>query len=198
MAHIFTLHAVPPVKFFFEREDAENFLDPLPHSADAVVAPGPKLRRDEVDHRNPAGVHLAGHAKIECWRIDDHGDIGLFWRAIHGAQQPAKFRIDFWQVAENFGHADYRQMSRLNDDVAAGGPHALPANTDELQRLIVGAGAAAQRHAKLRSIQIAGGFAGREENLHLHLCILSSDETQMKESELSVVGTDEAFFVLAA
>ena len=171
MAHIFNLHAVPPVKFLFEREDAENFFDPLLHSADAVFAPGPKLRRDEVDHRNATGVHLAGHAKIEGRGIDDHGDVGLFWRAIHGAQQLAEFRIDFRQVAENFGHADHRQMSRLNDDLAAGGPHALPANADELERLIVGARAAAQRHAELRSIQIAGGFAGRKQDFHAALSV---------------------------
>ena len=48
-----------------------------------------------------------------------------------GADEFAEETVDFWEMAEDFGDADDGEVFGVNDDLAAGGAHAVSARTEE-------------------------------------------------------------------
>src|SRR6267142_1647976 len=125
------VHAAVAIELFFEGKDDERFVDVVADQADSALSPRPELRCDVVDRRDAASLHLSGHAPVECWRVDDDGEVGL--PAIGFFTQVAIKTENFRQVAENFGDADYGQVFGVDDRVASGGAHAVPADAEELE-----------------------------------------------------------------
>ncbi len=67
-------YAVATVEVGLEREQDEHPVDELGDGADAPLAPGPDLRTDVVDDRNPEPLELAGEAQVELREVDQDGD----------------------------------------------------------------------------------------------------------------------------
>jgi hypothetical protein len=59
-------------------------------------------------------------------------------------------------MAENFGDADDREIFGVDDSVAAGGAHAVPADAEEFELRI----AAAQSFDELCAVHFPGSFTG--------------------------------------
>jgi hypothetical protein len=88
------------------------------------------------------------------------------------------------QMAHNFSDAHHGEVLGVDDDLASGGEHALPARPEEVKlrrwcrgRILAGRDAAElrqswsgslppQRRNELRAIHFARGFAGGDEDLH--------------------------------
>ena len=117
-------------------------------------------------------MYLAGNTPVEGRRVDEDGKIGLAPVGFRN-QVPVETE-DLWQAAENLGDTDDRQISRIDNGVAAGGAHAISADPEKFKRTkcparagaLVGdsrprlSGATAQSIYELRPVHFPGGFAG--------------------------------------
>src|SRR5271166_1710175 len=121
------------VELFFKRKDHERFVDVVAEQADSSLTPCPELRGDIVDGGDAALFHLAGDAPVEGGRVDDDGEVGL---ALVGFREEMFVEaVDFWQVAEDFGDADYGEVFCVDDRVASGGAHAVSADAEKFEGL---------------------------------------------------------------
>ena len=65
-------------------------------------------------------------------------------------------------MADNLSDSDNREVLSIDNNLASGSSHALPARAEELNRWV----APPQRLNQLRAIHFARGFAGGDKNLH--------------------------------
>src|SRR5581483_1716141 len=92
MAREFGFDAVLAIERFFEREDDQHLLYVSLHELDAAATPGPELRADIVDHRDPAGMERFRQAEMEVGEIDEDGYVGA--AAVGLAQQLVELAIN--------------------------------------------------------------------------------------------------------
>ena len=85
--------------------------------------------------RNAALPHLSSDPPIECWGVDDDGEIRLALVSLRN-QTPIQSK-NLRQLAENFGDADDCEIFGVDNGVAPGSPHPVPADTKEFERLFV-------------------------------------------------------------
>src|SRR5271165_4662026 len=160
MAYEGGIDSAVAVELLFEGEDHERFVDVVAEQADASLAPRPELRGYVVDGGDAALFHLAGYAPVEGRRIDDDGEVGL---AVVGfGNEMFVQAVDFREVAEDFGDADYGQVFCVDDGVAPGGAHAVSADAEEFEGRV----AAAQGFDELGAIHFTGGFSGGDQDSH--------------------------------
>src|SRR6266576_2528094 len=129
MAYKGGIHDAVAIELFFKREDDQRFVDVVAQEADASLAPGPELWSDIINRRYAALFHLTGDAPVEGGRVDHDGEVGL--AAIGFANQVVVEPENFWEVAEDFGDADDREIFGVDHRIAAGSAHAVPADTEE-------------------------------------------------------------------
>src|SRR5580693_4893 len=148
------IHSTVSVEPFFKGKDHQRFVDIVADEADSSLAPRPELRCNVVDHWNAALLHLPRYAPVEGGRVDHDGEIGL--ALISFFDQMLEQTVYLWQVAEDFGDADYGKIFRVDYDVAAGGAHAASADAEEFELRV----AAAHGFDELSAVHFSGGFAG--------------------------------------
>ena len=76
----------------FKGEDTEQAAESAAHGADAALAPGPGLRRYQVDDGDAGGVEAAGGAEVKIGRIGEDGEIGAL--GLGGAHKLAEFAVN--------------------------------------------------------------------------------------------------------
>src|SRR5580698_11318699 len=164
MANKRRIHSAIAIELFFEGKNHQRLVDILAEQFHTSLAPSPELRADVVDHRNTAFAHLPRYPPVECRRVDDdcQGGTLLICRA---NQFPIEAE-NLWQMAHNLSDADDGEIFGVDDDVAPRGAHALPTCTEELERWIL----PPKRFNQLRAVHFAGGFTGRDQNLHGDHC----------------------------
>src|SRR5581483_397240 len=87
-------------KRLFKGKDAQEALEIPAHCPDSSMAPGPGVRRHQINHRNAHGPQSPGKPKVEIRRIDENRKLRfLDARCRH---QPAVLSIDLWNVAKHF------------------------------------------------------------------------------------------------
>ncbi len=62
------------VEVGLESEEDQHAVHELRNGANTALAPGPDLRTDEVDDRDPEPLELAGEPQIELREVDQDGD----------------------------------------------------------------------------------------------------------------------------
>src|ERR1700693_3189806 len=126
------VHSTVAIELFFKRKNHQRFIDVVAQQTHAPVAPCPELRRNVIHRRNAAPLHLPCHAPVEGRRVDDDGEIRL---ALVGFFDQVLIKtVDLWQMAEDFGDADDREVFRVDQGVAASSAHALSADAEEFKR----------------------------------------------------------------
>ena len=149
------------IELFFEGKDDERLVDVLAQKLDAPLPPCPELWTDVVDDGNAALAHLARHPPVESGRIDDDGKVGA--ALVGGANQFFVKAENFWEMADDLSDTDDGEVFGVDDDVAAGGAHAVSARAEERD---AAGDSSAQSFNQLRSIHFARSFARRDQNLH--------------------------------
>ena len=129
MAHKLRLYAVLPVKRLLEGEYDQHPADVLADELDAVLLPGPQLRADEVNDRNPQPVKLFGKPKVDLGKVDEHGHAGP--PVADGLYQLAILAPDARQMQDNLGQAHDRHVFATDYALQAGGRHALASHAEE-------------------------------------------------------------------
>src|ERR1700687_525082 len=132
MAHESRVHAALAIKLLFKRENHQSLVDVVAQQAHASLSPSPELRRHIIDRGNPALFHLARDTPVECRGINNDGEVGLAFVRFF-KQMPIEPE-NLWQMAENLGDANDRQILRVDDSVAAGSPHTISAHAKEFER----------------------------------------------------------------
>src|SRR5207247_5760179 len=128
-------------ELLLEGKNNQSFVDVLAQETDSSLPPCPELRRNVIHDWNAAFVHCPRYSPIECRRVNDDGKVGFV--LVGFGNQLVKQAPDFWQVRQDFGDADDRQIFRIDDGVASRGAHALTSDPEELHRMC-GAGALAR------------------------------------------------------
>src|ERR1700680_127857 len=181
MPHKTRVHSPLAIELLFKRKYNQRLVDVIAQQPHPSLTPGPELRRDVIDHRNTALLHLPGHAPVKRRRINHDGEIRF--SLVGFEDQLAEESIDFRQMAKDFGDADYSEVFGVDHSLAARSSHLLSAHAEELKRwcwcgasrprLCGGAklGRAPlsrppQSFNKLCPIHFPGRFAGRDQNAH--------------------------------
>src|ERR1700721_954655 len=125
------VHSTVAIELFFKRKNHQRFIDVVAQQTHASLAPGPELRRNVIHHWNAAPLHLPRHAPVEGRRVDDDGEIRL--APVSFFDQVLIKTVDLWQMAEDFGDADDREVFRVDDGIAASSAHALSADAEEFK-----------------------------------------------------------------
>lgn len=144
---------------FFKRKDAEEVIEGA-EQFDPAFAPGPDLGRDQVHDRDALGAELAGEAEVEVRTVGEDGEVGLFGAG--GGDEFAEFAIDARDVMDDFDQADDIEVGGIDDGADAGVAHAGSGTTEEIGLGQVGAEGGYERGG----IEVAGGLAGGNEDLH--------------------------------
>src|ERR1700683_1312335 len=105
------IHSPIAVKLFFKGKNNQRFVDVVTDQAHAPLSPSPELRRDIVDDRNAALLHLPRDAPVERRGIDDDCKIRLALVSL-GDEMPEQ-SIDLRQMAQDFSDADDRKIFRV-------------------------------------------------------------------------------------
>ena len=162
MANVVGLEAVFGKEGRLEGEDAEQPLEHLPHERDTPFAPGPDLRRDQVNHRNPLPFQLAGQAEMEIGAIGQDGELGAFPPG--GFDQLAELAVDAGNLAKHLDQADHGERGGVDDGTHASAAHAGSCTSEEIS---VGE-SASKSQDQFRGIQVTGRFARGNKNLRGH------------------------------
>ena len=90
-------------------------------------------------------------------------------------------------MAENLSDADNGKILCVDNDVASGGAHALPASAKEFKRLSLRR-PLPQSVYQSRAIHFARSFAGGDQNLHSCIVTGRDDEGGIQSSAFAVTG----------
>jgi len=146
------------------------------------------LRADVINDGNAAPAHLPRHAPVEGRRVDDHGNCRPFLvgRANQFPIKPKNLR----KMTKNLSDADNRKVFSVDNNLASGSKHALPARPKKFNAR-VGTGDSPvqfgrlrrggrirppsgvqlrrpppQSFHQLRAIHFARSFTGGDQDLH--------------------------------
>src|ERR1700686_3037741 len=125
------VHATLAIKLLLKRKNHQSLVDVVAQQAHASLSPSPELRRHIIDRRNPALFHLARDTPVERRRIDNDGEVRLALVRFFN-QMPIEPE-NLWQMAKNLGDANDRKILGVDDSLASGSPHALPAHPKEFK-----------------------------------------------------------------
>ena len=166
MADELRRNAALAIKLLFEGKDHQHLANVLAHALDAALLPRPQLRADVVDDGHAALVQLARQAQVEVGEVDEHG--GVRTASLGFANHLAKAAIDRGNVLDDLDDADLGDLSRIDQQIAAGGAHLLAAHAEELDagRRIGLGDLPPQSLDQLCAVEFAGGFARRDQNSH--------------------------------
>src|SRR5580700_5347037 len=120
------------VKLLFKGKNHQRLVDVVTNKAHAPLAPRPELRRDIVDDRDAALLHLPRDAPVERRRIDHDCEIRL--ALVSFGDQMLEQSIDLRQMAQDFSNADDRKIFRVDNRIAAGSAHPLATNAEKFKR----------------------------------------------------------------
>src|SRR6185437_5947511 len=150
----------PPVtpEIHFKGEDGKSLAHILADDTGPPRPPGPELRRYVVEHRNTTAMQGTSHTKVESGGIYDHAHVRPALG--DGTPQTPQTRVNPWQVAQNLGDSHHGNVLRVHHRVAAGRPHAL---SPEAENLYVWA-ATAQSFNQLRAVHVSGGLSSGDED----------------------------------
>src|SRR5690348_12106223 len=98
MTDEFGLHAAVAIEEFFKGEDDEHPVHVSLHITDAVLLPGPELRRDEVEDGDSGGTEMLGERKVHVGEVDEDGEVGAL--AANGGLELAVFAVDARHVEQ--------------------------------------------------------------------------------------------------
>ena len=132
MPHKGSVHSPLVIELLFKRKYNQHLVDVIAQQPHPSLTPGPELRRDVIDHRNIALLHLPGHAPVKRRRINHDGDIRF--SLVGFEDQLAEESIDFRQLAKNFGDADHSEVFSVDHSLAPRSSHLLSAHAEELKR----------------------------------------------------------------
>ena len=118
MPDILGAHAGFREERLLEGEDAQREVDGPPDVAQSAAAPGPDLRRDEVDDAQPERVRRFGEAQVEVRRVDEQDDRRPPAREF--ASEPAQQGEDRPELREDLRDADERELFDAGDLPLAG------------------------------------------------------------------------------
>ena len=117
-------------ELLLEGEDAEQAVDDAAHGFGASLAPGPDLRRDEVDDRHVQFAEAGGDAEVEVRRVGQDGELGAALGG--GCDQAAEFFINPWDMVDYFNQSYNRDAFSSNDGFDPGGAEPGACAAEEL------------------------------------------------------------------
>jgi hypothetical protein len=148
------------IPLLFEWHATQHVIDKAAHLANAMRGPGPNLRRRKVEHRNAVRLRTACDPPVEAGIVDQHHGVrSVMAEVAIGPPPKRKELVDVDDHAEDPHHG---QHSHVRVELAAGRGHLGTAVADELD---VGA-FGAELPDQIGAVEIAAGFAGREEDFH--------------------------------
>ncbi len=115
----------------------------------------------------PRAMKLARQPQVEVGKVDEHGRVGPAPFGL--AHDLAKAAIDGRDVPDDLDDADFGDFSRVDQQLAAGLAHLLAANAKELDGSVAAGllrGQTAQSLNQLCAIELAGSFAGGDQDSH--------------------------------
>ena len=153
-------HAGLAQERLLEREDHGDLIGAARELAHPARAPGPDLRRDEVQHRNPAPLGDRRERQVQVRRVDEHGQVGVL--GVERAAQPRVGAEHARRAAEHLGEPRDRDLGLRDDRPEA---RALELRAAEPEHVEI-VRALAQRLDQRRGVQVARRVGRRKEDSH--------------------------------
>ena len=143
-----------------EREDGEDPGDVAGHRPQAPAAPGPDLRRHEIDDRDAEPARPAGQQQVEVGEVDQDQDARP--RVAEPADEIAEDAVERREAADDLGAAHDGRALDAVEDLHAGRRHARPAHAGHGQLRLECRERAGERGA----VKIAGGLSGDHQDVN--------------------------------
>src|SRR5205085_778009 len=147
----------------------QDVIDEAAHFVYAPAAPGPELRRHEVENGNAAEMGPPRHPPVKARIIDQHDRVGALGAEVTiGAGQEIEKDMGIGQDTEEPHH---RQAAQWVEEPAAGGLHLLTTIADTFH---IGM-EPAQLADQVGAVEVAARFAGTDENSHWLPCLINQE-----------------------
>lgn len=85
---------------------------------------------DVIDNRYVSFRQLARKSQIEIRKINQDGDV--WTTTLDFPNHLVEQTIDTWQVADDLGQSNHRNLMRIDNEIAPCIAHGIPANSEEL------------------------------------------------------------------
>lgn len=151
-------------KLELERENAKKKVDAAAHRLHPTLAPGPNLRRHQVDHGDSLLLQLLRQAEMEVGRIGQDGEVGTGFA--RGVYQFLEFAPDARYLVDNFEQANNCETRRVDNGFDASFAHFRPRTSEEPR---IGP-KLAQTTGESASVAVAGSFASGDQDGGGHRC----------------------------
>jgi len=168
MTYIGCVHAAFAKPSFLEREKAEEFVNKTRDTFYAALTPGPDLGSNEIEDRDVAAFQLTGKPQMKIGTVRQ--ECGCRKVAIGVAEELTIFAINAWQMSDDFGKADYRDTSGIDNRMNALGFQLGPSAAVKAGGRI----GLAKIPNHSRGIKITGCLTRGNQKLHLFSSSLAS------------------------
>ena len=162
MPDIMRIDAVVSEKPLLERKQAQKPADRLANPCRTARTPCPNLRCNQIDNWNTKRFQLSGYPQVEIRTIGQEREVRPFGFRV--SNQLTELAVDAGQMRNNFKKSHYRETVRIYHDMNACRLHTWAGAAEEF-----GIGeVAAQSLDQRRRVKVAGGLAGRNQDLSWH------------------------------